>query len=340
MTDRTIRRLIIWTAIFLSFFFCCNGFAATGDAWVEVAPQLVATYVYGLADYDGKLYGAVQGGELYEWNDVDAWILKAPSPNPGSGAAMRCLLIYGGKLYGGFSRNTGAGGVLYQWNDVDAWIPKTAQYSQRIAALVEYDSKIYGVGQNAGALLEWNGVDAWVVKAPYLVTAAQRGLVVFDNGSGYKIYAAGDGGYLEEWNGVDAWVVKADHAENIASLIVFDNGSGDKIYAGTMSTGLLLEWNGVDAWVEVALQHGTTIGISALCEYDDELYAGTETTGLLLRWNGVDTWTEQAPILNAQAYIRSLGVYDDKLYGGAGALGRLFEWNGAPDVFGQVIIIR
>ena len=49
------------------------------DAWVEVAPQLGESYVYGLTEYGGELYGGTGPtlGNLYFWNDV-AWLQKAP----------------------------------------------------------------------------------------------------------------------------------------------------------------------------------------------------------------------------------------------------------------------
>lgn len=159
-----------------------------------------------LAVFNNKLYcgtrsrvmPTVAGGELWEWNGVDAWI--AVAPELGSGQNILSLAVFNSKLYGGTSGNK-----LYEWNGSNAWVEvaPTLIASEDITSLLVFNNKLYGsTAWTDGSLLEWNGSSAWSrVALPLNGQTGVYSTVQFNN----RIYGGtGPGGRLFEWSGVSS----------------------------------------------------------------------------------------------------------------------------------------
>jgi hypothetical protein len=301
--------------------------------WVKKAPQnsYEQTYVNSLTVFNGQLYaGTYESGLLFEWNDSNAWVLRAgPIGTPPNDEYEICsLVVFNGKLYGG----TAPHGKLVEWNGSNAWVEKAPQFGDEtyIYSLAVFNSKLYAGTYPHGKLLEWNGSSAWAEKAPQTGSeTAVHSLTVFNG----KLYGGtAPHGKLLEWNGVDAWVEKAPQPGSetqIHSLAIFN----DKLYGGGYTIGKLLEWNGIDAWVEKAAQLGSDT-IRSLMVFRDKLYAGTYNSnyanggGKLLEWNGIDAWVEKVQQLHTQNEILSLVVFNEELYAGTAPDSMLFmlDW--------------
>lgn len=307
--------------------------------WTERAPQLVETTIYSLAVYNGKLYGGTSPlGNLFEWNDVDAWVQVAPQLN--AQGIIYDLIVYddggGDDLYG----CTDPGGRLFQWNDVDAWVevaPALLGQTQ-IYALEVYDDgggdALYGSTGGGGMLFQWNDVNLWVQVAPQLgIETDIRSLAVYDSGTGESLYGGtAPNGELYEWNDVNLWVSAAPQLNaqtNIYDLAVYDSGVGDHLYGCTGAGGRLFEWDDTSIWVQVAPQQGAATSLWSMTTYEtpfgDGLYVTGGAAGTLLRWNNVDTLDVMVPLLT-EANQYGLIEYNDILYAGTGVLGRLYEW--------------
>jgi hypothetical protein len=128
------------------------------DTLTEVAP-IANGDIYSLVVYNSKLYGS-WNGKLYEWNDVDNWVLVAPSYE--SIYPVYDMVVFNNKLYG----CTLVGNSLLEWNGVNAWI-LVATWTESIICLIEYDSNIYA-GDMIGNLLVWDNIDSLTLVAPAL----------------------------------------------------------------------------------------------------------------------------------------------------------------------------
>lgn len=291
--------------------------------WTKKAPQnYEQNYANALTVFNGKLYaGTYESGLLFEWNDSDAWTLRAsPIGTPPNDEYEICsLVVFNNKLYGG----TKPHGKLVEWNGTNAWTEKAPQFGDEevIYSLAVFNGKLYAGTYPHGKLLEWNGSDAWAEKAPQLGSEESvNALIVFED----KLYAGTyPHGKLYEWNGTDAWAEKAPQLGSetqIYSLVIFE----DKLYGGGYATGKLLEWNGTDSWVEKAPQLGSET-IRSLVVFNEKLFAGTYQHGKLYEWNGSNAWTEKARQLHDQIEILSLIVFNDQLYAGTAPDGMLFQ---------------
>ncbi|MCK5602098.1 chitobiase/beta-hexosaminidase C-terminal domain-containing protein [Candidatus Pacearchaeota archaeon] len=295
----------------------------TGDTLYTGTPIVAAENITIKARLfvDGQVAGPIQT-EVYEIFIETWWRIKAGQF--GSETAIRSMIVFDGKIYGGSS----PGGKLLEWNGVNAWVEKAAVSGNYVFSLGVFNGKLYGgMGLDDGDLYEWNGVDDWVSVAPQHGDEVRIYSLIEYNG---KLYGGTyPYGHLLEWNGVDAWVQKADLLTGavIASLLEFNGklyGSG----ADADGDASLWEWNDTDAWVQVA-KGGVESAVNAydLTIFNGKLYAGSANEGKLLEWNEVDAWIERAPQLSGQTYISALVVHDSKLYGGTGQNSTLFKWN-------------
>lgn len=192
-----------------------------------------------------------------------------------------------------------------------------AAYASPIAAMVVYDSKLYGVDWG-GRLLEYTTVSgAWTEVAPQLTENGNaqgcRSLIEFDS----KLYSFGFNNteaYLLEWNGTDAWVAKSQAITGVyhyGGLVEHDS----KLYV-TVAGGDLYEWNGTDTLTKVADQEtGPLRTYHNLVSYGGNLYlvpfGVTGASGYLLRWNGT-AWlvVHDATGLTSKAYaVVGMGDY-------------------------------
>jgi hypothetical protein len=182
-------------------------------------------------------------------------------------------------------------------------------------------------------------------------------LVVFDDGSGPALYAAGRfataGGVpvlnIAKWDGSTWSPVGAADTYEVSACAVFDDGTGSALYVaggsftwpgGGSATGIA-RWDGT-SWSALAVDPG--VGVGALKVYDDgsgpALYAGggffaggVVGANGIARWDGA-TWTALGQGLEASespsgfaGEATALEVFDDgsgpALFAGGG-----FDWAG------------
>ncbi|HEV8113871.1 MAG TPA: hypothetical protein VGR31_13935 [Planctomycetota bacterium] len=149
-------------------------------------------------------------------------------------------------------------------------------------------------GVSAQHVARWDGT-AWSPLGSGLLGTSYptvNALIVFDDGSGPALYAAGSfntaGGTpasnIAKWNGA-GWSALGGGLSDVAyALAVYDDGAGRALYVG----GSFVDAGGVHVWNVArwdgatwqALQHGTNGRVYALATFDDgsgpKLYVGGE----------------------------------------------------------------
>jgi hypothetical protein len=323
-----------------------------------------------------------------------AWSQCQPAWSPlgtGTGIGIGALLIFddgtGPNLYAGGGFET-AGGVTakriarwdgQQWHTLGAgfepWnysgIPTSAVWS-----LATFDDgtgpAVYAGGSFAAsgntivnAIARWDGLqwrplgDGLRILFAFDLTAITTDMLVFDDGSGEALYAAGSfdhaGGQtvfnIARWNGTD-WSdvgggIAFGHLEWVADMAVHDDGSGKSLYiaggfnsSGTTPLRNIARWNGV-AWTPVG--NGLELPVAALAVLDDgsksTLYAveewNAQTGGFVSRlskWDG-QQWIVVDPARQGKTF--TLSVLDDEtgpaLVAGTGAQVNpgLIKWDGS-----------
>jgi hypothetical protein len=207
-----------------------------------------------------------------------------------------------------------------------AWVERAARAGgteQYIAAMIEFNGKLYGSSAQNGSLWEWSGT-AWVVKAPKLGGASGIMCLRIYNGELYG--GTSPFSYLYKWNGVNAWVQVAPNfpGEAVYGLAVLNN----KLYGATTG-GRLVEWDGVNNWITRAPQPAAGTNCTCLTVFNSKLYTFGDPNGILYEWNGVSAWAAKTGSIGACTGW-SLCVFNGKLYGGVGWAGgaQLYEWNG------------
>jgi hypothetical protein len=168
-----------------------------------------------------------------------------------------------------------------------------------------------------------------------------RAFVVFDDGAGPALYAAGTfstagntvASGVARWNGSSwsalgqqSFVGQNSYFPTIYALAVFDDGGGPALYAagaffvaGAPTAANIAKWNGT-SWVALGAGLGQGDFVRALTVFDDgsgpALYAGgtftnsgTTYTPYLARWNG-SAWSA-VPGYNLVNNVRALTVFDD-----------------------------
>jgi len=322
----------------------------------------------------GTLSGTPTGGTPIDLIDTGASFATT-----GSGLKAMSLVLYD-TVNKSFEKrkilsNTG---TVITIENTAAWVERAARAGgteQYIAAMIEFNGKLYGSSAQNGSLWEWSGT-AWVVKAPKLGGATGVMCLCIYNNELYggtspfsylykwnginawvqvapsfpgeavygvvvlnnKIYGATTGGRLLEWDGVNNWIQRAPSpavGTSCTCLTVF-NG---KLYAFGDPNAKLYEWDGVSAWVAKTVSIGSATGWS-LCEFNGKLYGGVGWAGgaQLYEWNGVNAWVLRANPLPGQTQLKTLLVYRGSLYAGNNGSARLGRWNNVSafvDVAGQ-----
>ena len=216
-------------------------------------------------------------------------------------------------------------------------------------------------GVDAPRIARWNGT-SWSALGPpgSGMNAPVHDLVVFDDGSGPALYAAGNfttaGGvpcsHVAKWDGASWSPLGAGTGGSVNVLAVFDDGSGPALYAGGVFTpavggvaNRIARWDGV-SWT--ALGSGLSSGVHSLAVFDDGsgpalyaggffLTAGGVPASQVARWDGA-VWSALGTGTNN--LVSALAVYDDgsgpALYAGgafttAGGVPapRVARWDGA-----------
>ncbi|MFU8829565.1 MAG: hypothetical protein ACNA8P_09055 [Phycisphaerales bacterium] len=190
-------------------------------------------------------------------------------------------------------------------------------------------------GNAAHGIAKWDGA-AWSPLGAGMDGARCFDLIVFDDGSGPALYAAGSftqagdtmANGIAKWDGADWSPLGAGVRHGlfvyIMVLAVFDDGSGPALYAGgeflqagEIAANGIAKWNGAD-WS--ALDAGASGGVLALAVFDDgsgtDLYAGGGFTRAgkspangIARWDG-EEWSPLDSGVNSSVN-RALTVFDD-----------------------------
>ncbi len=224
------------------------------SAWAQVAPTLQTndSRIMDLIVFsvDGKLYGAQRrptgtpnnGGCLYRWNDVNAWVLVAGPPYTYI-SQMTCLAEMGGYIYGGGGSNyTGEAGAKLFRSSGGAWTKIAngpgASSNDDCKALAAFEGEIYGLVSGAGGVLwKWDGVSAWVQAAPALSGKTSGTALIVYKGNLYGAVS----GYLLRFNKtLGTWTEVAAVGLGINCLHEYKG----QIFAGTATTGALYVWRG------------------------------------------------------------------------------------------------
>ena len=283
--------------------------------------------IYSLITHNNKLYGTTSGGKLFEWNDSDAWITKAPylSSSPSSlNKTITHSVIFNNKLYGETHR-----GQLLEWNGADAWVlvAGTPSLIGNFDGLAVLEGILYGVRDFGGELYAWNDVDLWVWQAGSAYSIDMHLLVPFNN----KLYCTGSGtpsDPLYEWytltnygNTKSMVTVVLQTDSEPEHLIVFRN----RLYGIARYWSKLRQWDGANSWSSVKASMGPSSNYGAVVVFNDELiYAAND--GKLYAWNNLNAWTAVAYAPTGETYVRSLYVYDGRLFGGTSPHGQLVEY--------------
>jgi len=141
-----------------------------------------------MAVFNGKLYMGTHRGELFEWDQVSDWVLKAPGvviPD-----LILKLLVFNSELYA----ITDDVGKLLKWNGTNAWtIQNPVDTDIKVTSGVVHDNDIYCAGSASG---DTNKLFKFVGSAWSLVHDGNdevediRTMVSFNS----QIFSAGAGG--------------------------------------------------------------------------------------------------------------------------------------------------
>ena len=307
----------------------------------QVAPQLNTQNISKLCLLNGEIYAGTQnGGRLFKWNGVDAWVQVAPQLN--SQSYIHRLLVWNGEIYGG----TYNGGRLFKWNGVDAWAQVAPSYSSTttVWSLIVFNDTLYSwvsANTSSGNFLRWNNSNAWVLvlnRNPYI-----RPMLVKDN----YIYgittdsSSSTTANLCRWPGSGNWELLAGRPSNSESNMYGFCTFNDKIYGGG-GGGRLFEWNGVDAWVlkleplqitpvDYNNPTGYNMGnIMELLVVGNYMYAvGAGIAGrynVFCRWDGVSSDWECLAVVSQWENFNSLVNIGNVFYMGSNSSGKLFEY--------------
>lgn len=317
-------------------------------SWIEVAPTTSTGSILFTAEFDNgsglRIFGANQVGQLFEWDEVGAWI---PRITTQTFSGFTGLVVF----------DNGSGDELYaindfelvKWNGATSWVSVTTGASNSKMSMIAFAGTIFA-GDLLGNLWRWDNAVTWTLIAPTLNPGS--GLLTFGIFKG-KLYAVGagtpsGGGNLQEFNGVNALTQVAPNPaalDEVVALVVFDMGSGDELYGSTNPEfssggigGRLLKWNEVNAWVEVASTLTANEGVGTLVVEDGELFGGTNVPfgpppvlggGRLLKWDKASAWIEVAERLNDQFQINTMLIHPGSIFAGTSPDGLLFKF-GAP----------
>ncbi len=190
-------------------------------------------------------------------------------------------------------------------------------------------------GVQSPSIVRWDGVRLTPVGGG--IDGGISRLVVFDDGSGSKLFAGGsitglrafgEGRSIATWDGRDWRGLGADPADwdgSIHAMVIHDDGAGPRLYvggtfttAGGFAASRIARWNGL-FWQP--LGHGLNDWVNELASYDDgngpALYAagrfsasGSQPLGKLARWTPAG-WESVNVDFDATLPDLHLAVHDD-----------------------------
>ncbi len=234
-------------------------------------------YIYGLAEYNSKIYGVDNAGRLIEYNGSDSWLIKAEKYDA-QVDGCRKLKVFKGKLYSLSYNTENVRSYLLEWDGVDSWVSCGYISGTNLYSIESFQNKLYVADYNS-KLYEWDGGSTLTEKASDL------GIMHAMEVHGGKLYGGNSAGDLLEWNGTDAWIHAATvlSGQEIRSLYSSSDGN---LYAGTYAggtTGGRLFKFVTDHWVQVCATLNDQDGTFELVELNDEIYGGMFANGKLFK---------------------------------------------------------
>lgn len=281
------------------------------------------TYIFSLAEYDGKLYaGTYPNGKIYV-HDGTSWDEVYSTGE----SHVWSLAVYDGKLYAGTEDEGLLEGTIYVY-DGNSWDVAYETGESIVNSLAVYDGRLYAGTYSRGRIYVYDGTE-WTldfdvmdyVNLPHPTYGSHVFALAVYNG---KLYAGTD-------------CMKSPYPEGpLASIYVYDGSTWDeayntgeaqvrslavydgKLYAGTGWTGgEIYVYNGT-AW---SLAYDSpTGGVYSLAVWSDNLYAGT-IPGKIYGFDGL-TWVEAFD--SGETYVMSLATYAGNLYAGTSMNGRIY----------------
>jgi trimeric autotransporter adhesin len=347
-------------------FFACGAVAQPcipGWHSVQVGPsnsvETMAVYFEGGRShlFVGGMFptaGGLSTGTIARWDGFE-WSRVGPLPFP---RTIKSMIVFddgsGSALYAGGNDvhvpgDPSVTGVV-RWNGHE-WQMVGGQLSGSVHCLAVYDdgggpalhvgghvySPLFGPNGPRNLMKLTGGV--WV-PLPTPPTHPVDSMVVFDDGSGQKLYVAG--GFFNphpsaiRWDGQNWEDIRGSHDLIIGQMAAFDDGSGSSLYlvgnSGAEPPFLngIFRWNGTD-WTLVATTHNMPFSLTT---WDDgsgpALYVGgsfqtvnSQALNIVAKWDGTAIASTGAQVL-FQGGAGSLLAHDDG-FGPALYAGGLFN---------------
>lgn len=336
-----------------------------GSLWAPLLPDM-NNVVRALAVFDDgsgpaifaagqfDAVGSVTALRFARWNGV-AW--DAPAF---FSATVTSLLVFndgtGESLYAGGSFGSVSGvsaNRIARWDGTD-WYPLGSGVAGgSVLSIVSFDDgtgeAIYvggsfntAGGSPAARIARWNGT-SWSDVGGGVTGGSVSELIVFDDGNGAALYAAGAfteaGGVqtmnIAKWNGNTWTAMGAGLPEGgVQSLAIFDDGTGNALYvagdfsaAGGVQSANIARWTG-DHWEPVG--SGTDDEIAGLAVLDDGSGTALFASGMFRRAGGqvsygIAKWVACVPGLCAADFTGddTLDFFDVLAFLQAFALGQV-----------------
>ena len=293
-------------------------------SWSQVFDDVIdSSYIYSLAEYNGKLYaGSGEYGKVYVTSDGSAW---STSLSPvGNLKRINALAVYndgtGNKLYAGsYQLPPTDRGIIYEYNG-NTWSVSSGAdaIGTQFLSLAVYNGKLYAGTATNGRIWEKNGINPWsdtfISLGSYVFSlAVYNGKLYAGTYPGGKIWVY-DGSTWAEDLGFSAF-----GQQRVYSLAVYNN----RLYAGTNPNGITYVYNGA-TW-STSRDFGAT-DIRALGAYGNRLYAGpggAAGNGDIWAYDG-SAW--QLDFGTTEWGILSFAEYRGRFYAGSYPTGTIYEY--------------
>jgi hypothetical protein len=263
--------------------------------------------VRALAAYDGKLWAAGVGGEIWAYDGATWSLVKS-----GSWSAITDLVVYDGKLWAAVTLPFPAGGEVWYWDGATWTVDEVIAWPRAFRYLAVYGNDLWGVTDDVelylrGAL-DWESVwDAGGGSASNM--AVHDGLLWLARGPDAKVWSFDGEEATLEYDGSDgsAWAV--------ASF-------GGELWVGLDGTYQIFRYDGVD-WVEqdfVDFRRVSGFGVAL-----GYLWIGTGWYARAYAWDGTDYVLDTQPAdANRDDNTYVFCEYAGDLYLGTNIDGRVY----------------
>lgn len=265
-----------------------------------------STSINSLIEFNSKLYGMNQAGQLLEFDDVIDWALAATN---GLGSNAKNTIVHtDNKLYA-----LSTFGQMFVWNEISLFNSVTTNSlgsGGGLGGFLSFNGKIYtGIDILYESILLAEFVN--VASSPGIANETFQNFIEFNS----QLYGGLTNGSLYEWNGINAWVLVADGTalstsfQTLKSIFIFQN----KIFAVFNERTLLAEWDGVSAWIETnpASGGGASASLSSSLVFNDFIYAANSLSELFKSTGGNYTFVHAGDPVDVNTMIS----FNNKLHG-------------------------